>query len=129
MIGYGDTFMLDDDEDATGHLHIIITRPNASSEIVTVSVTTQRKYSEALVTLNAGDHPRIAHPSVIAFAYSKVRTIPQLEALIASYDCKKKPPMSEEILERCRQAALESDNTPNEVREFLESISEPSTQV
>jgi hypothetical protein len=128
MIGYGDTFMLDDDEDATGHLHIIITKPNARNEVVTVSVTTQRKYSETLVTLNAGDHPRITHPSVIAFAYSKVRTITQLETLMKSYDCKKKPPMSEEILDKCRKAALESDNTPNEVRDFLES-SEPSTQL
>jgi|SRR6185437_4584718 len=122
MIGYGDTFMLDDDEDATGHLHIIITKPNGKGEVVTVSVTSQRKYSETIVTLKAGDHPRITHPSVIAFAYSKKRTIAQLESLIQSYDCKKKAPMEENILVRCRKGALESDNTPNEVRSLLESL-------
>lgn len=120
MIGYGDTFMLEDDEDAIGHLHIIITKPNVKGEVVTVSVTTQRKYSETLVALDVGDHPRITRPSVIAFAYSKIRTIARLEEMIQSYDCKKKAPMDEAILDRCRKGALESDNTPNEVRNFLE---------
>lgn len=120
MIGYGDTFMIEDDEDATGHLHIIITKPNEKGEVATVSVTSKHKYSETLVTLNDGDHPRITHPSVIAFTYSRIRTIAKLEAMINSYDCKKKAPMEESILDRCRKGALESDNTPNDVRMFLE---------
>jgi hypothetical protein len=121
MIGYGDTFMFDDEEDVKGHLHIIITKPNEKGEVVTVSVVTVRRNSESIVTLNQGDHPRITRPSTIEFTYSKIRTIPQIQDLLDNYDATKKPPMDEKILERCRRGAAESDNTPNEVRAFLES--------
>lgn len=122
MIQYGDTFMFDDDEDVTGHLHIVITEPNDKGEIVTVPVTTLRRHSETIVTLNKGDHPRITHPSVISFTHSRIRTVSQIDALIKNYDATKKPSMDENILERCRKGALESDNTPNDVRSFLERL-------
>lgn len=126
MIGYGDTFMIEDD-DPTGHLHIIITKPNDKGEVATVSVTTQRKHSEMLVTFNGGEHERIKHASVVAFAYSEIRTIARLEAMIKSYECKKKPPMDEKTLDKCRKGALESDNTPNDVREFLQKAASSAT--
>jgi len=124
MIQYGDTFMFDDDDDVTGHLHIIITKPNDKGEVVTVSVTSLRRHSETIVTLNTGDHSRIKHPSVIAFTYSKIRTVAQIEALIKNHDAQKQPAMDEKILERCRKGALESDHTPNDVRSFLESLND-----
>lgn len=120
MIQYGDTFMFDDDEDVTGHLHIVITKPNEKGEVVTVPVTTQRRHSETIVMLDKGDHPRIKHPSVISFTHSRIRTLASIDALIKSYDATKKPPMDESVLKRCREGALESDNTPNDVRSFLE---------
>src|SRR5580698_3439680 len=118
MIGYGDTFMFADENDPKGHLRIIITKPNEQGEVVTVPVTTRRKYSDAIVPLEANDHPRITHSSVVEFAYAKVMTILEIEALIKSYDAKRKEPMDEKVLDRCRKGAVESDNTPNGVRSF-----------
>ncbi len=111
--------MFADDEDAVGHLHIIITHPNEKNEVITISVTSYRKGMDTMVTLNKGDHPRITHLSVLAFAHACIRTIPQIEALMKSYDATKKEPVSEEILERCRKGVAESDATVNEVRTFL----------
>jgi mRNA-degrading endonuclease toxin of MazEF toxin-antitoxin module len=70
----GDTFLTGDDEDEGYHLWIVLTPP-IEGEVVTVSVTTQRKRSETLVVLKPGDHPFITHPSVIAYAYATIRTV------------------------------------------------------
>ncbi len=119
MIRYGDTFMFADADDPKGHLHIIITTPSAKGEVVTVPVTTPNSKSDRMTTLNVGDHPRITHPSVLAFSFARIRTVSQIESLIKSYDAKKCAAMKEDVLERCRQGVLESDRTPNEVKAFL----------
>jgi mRNA-degrading endonuclease toxin of MazEF toxin-antitoxin module len=77
MLNLGDTFLTGDAEDDTLHLWIILTPPS-EGEVVTVSVTTRRRKSETLVQLHPGDHPFIAHESVIAYAYARIRTVEEI---------------------------------------------------
>lgn len=122
MAGYGDTFFFGDENDAYAHLHVIITEPTTSGDVITVSVTTRRKKSDAIVPLEVGDHPYIRWPSVIAFAYAKVMNIAKINELIEQRDAKQREPMDEKILRRARNALTESEQTPYEVLEFYRHL-------
>jgi hypothetical protein len=69
MLSCGDTFLTGDEEDEDLHLWIIISPPK-EGEVVTVSVTTRRSKSEALVVLAPGDHPFVKHQSVCLQLFS-----------------------------------------------------------
>jgi len=79
MLSCGDTFYAGDTEDDEPHLNIVITSPE-EGEVVTVPVTTKRRYSETLVQLAIGDHPFIKWQSVVSYAYAKIRTVEEIEA-------------------------------------------------
>ena len=124
MAGYGDTFIYNDEGDDIGHLHVIVTNPDQSGKVVTVSITSRHKKSDAMVPLEVGDHPYIKHPSVVTFNYAKVRTIAEIDAVIANGEADAKEPMDEKFLRRCRGGIRESEYTPYEVLEFYESLQE-----
>jgi hypothetical protein len=81
MLNCGDTFLTGDGEEDNFHLWIVITSAN-EGEVVTVCVVTAHKRSERLVVLNPGDHPFIQHETVIAYLYSKIRAVPDIEELL-----------------------------------------------
>jgi hypothetical protein len=115
----GDTFLAGEDEDEKLHLRIVATPPNASGEVAVVSLTTRRRHSESLVTLHPGDHPFVQHESVIAFGYSEINTVKRIEQAIASGKARKRAPVSAELLRRIQDGLLDSDFTPNGVRQFV----------
>jgi hypothetical protein len=121
MLECGDTFLTGDDEDEGYHLWIVLTPPS-EGEVVTVSVTTLRKRSEKLVVLQAQDHPFIEHPSVIAYTYSRIRTVQDIEAALANGTAKRREPASRELLEKVRAGLVDSDFTPNGVRHFYNDV-------
>lgn len=121
MLNCGDTFLTGDEEDLDLHLWIIISPPS-EGEVVTVSVTTRRKRSEALVVLHPGDHPFIAHESVIAYSYARIRTVEDIEAALLNGTAKKREPVSEQLLKRAQAGLLDSDFTPNGIRHFFREV-------
>lgn len=119
MLNCGDTFLTGDGDEENFHLWIIITPPS-EGEVVTVCVVTAHKRSERLVVLNDGDHPFIKHESVIAYRFSKIREIGDIEAAIAAKAARKREPISGDILRRVQGGLIESDFTPNDVRFYYE---------
>src|SRR5258708_2588959 len=93
MLKEGDTFLTGDAEDQSLHLWIVITPPT-EGEVVTVSVTTRRRKSETLVVLKSGDHPFIEHESVIAYSYSRIRSVDDISAAIRNDTAKQREPIS-----------------------------------
>jgi hypothetical protein len=122
MTKYGDTFIFEDEDDVEPHLHIVITEPTSTGEVITVSVTTRHKTSDAMVPLEIGDHPYIKRPSVLAFRYAKVRTITEIDKVIDNRDATKREPMDEKFLRRARSALTESEFTSYEVVEFYRGL-------
>ena len=114
-VSCGDTFLIEDEEGYDCHLWIILT-PVTEGEVVIVSVTTERRRSETLVKLNSGDHPFIKHPSVIAFAYSKVVTVESIETAIRNGVAKSRESASQTLLKKAQSGLLESDRTPHDVK-------------
>ena len=121
MLNCGDTFYAADTEDDEPHLCIVITPPEVG-DVVVVSITTRRRKSETLVCLNVGDHPFIKHPSVIAYAYSRIRSVDEIELALKSGNAKTREPVSPELLRRIRAGLRDSDFTPNGVRHFYNSL-------
>ena len=121
MLNCGDTFYAADTEDDEPHLCIVITPPEVG-DVVVVSVTTRRRKSEILVCLEVGDHPFIKHPSVIAYAYSRIRSVDEIELAIKSGNAKMREPVTSELLRRIRAGLRDSDFTPNGVRHFYRSL-------
>ncbi len=121
MLNRGDTFLTGDEQDDTLHLWIVLTPPS-EGEVVTVSVTTKRRRSETLVELRPGDHPFIAHDSVIAYGYARIRTVEEIEAAIASGAAKLREPVSPELLSRACSGLVDSDFTPHGIRHFYKGV-------
>jgi hypothetical protein len=126
MLSCGDTFLTGDGDDEIYHLWIVITPPS-EGEVVTVSVTTALKRSNRLVVLNAGDHPFIRHESVVAYNYSKIRLVSDIQLLISTHSAKRREPVSPELLEKVRAGLVDSDFTPNGVRAYYKSVMEQIT--
>ncbi len=123
----GKTYLLYDDDDPTRkpHLHVVISDPNESNEIVLVSVTTERAKSDLMTRLAPHIHPFINDPSVIAYNYSKMMTCAQLQKMIAAEDAIPKEDAAEEIVRRAQAGMRETRRAPREVQEcFLAWLAE-----
>jgi hypothetical protein len=125
MLACGDTFLTgnDDEEDEDWHLWIV-TSPPVAGEVVVTCVTTRRKHSEPLVILKPGDHPFIKNESVIAYAFTKIRTVADIEAAIQQKSAKKRECVSEAVLKRVQDGVFDSDFTPNGERRYFKSVME-----
>ena len=121
MLNCGDTFYWAESDDEEPHLRIIVTPPEAG-EVAIVSVTSRHKKSETLVCLEVGDHPFIKHSSVIAYAYSKIVSVDEIELLLQSGSAKLKGPVNAPLLKRIQAGLLDSDFTPNGVRYFCRNL-------
>jgi hypothetical protein len=121
MLDCGDTFLTGDGEEDNFHLWVVITPAN-EGEVVTVCVVTAHKRSERLVVLNRDDHPFIQHESVVAYYFSKIRTVSDIEDLLDEGIAKKRDPISVQLLKRIQAGLLESDFTPNYVRAYFREV-------
>lgn len=121
MLNCGDTFYAGDTEDDEPHLWIIISPPT-DDKVVIVSVTTRRLRSETLVCLKVGDHPFIKHESVIAFTYSQIRCLADINSAIQNGNAKQREAVAPELLKRIRMGLVESDRTPNGIRYFYQGL-------
>lgn len=117
----GDTFLTGDGDEDNFHLWIVLTSPN-EGEVVTVCLVTARKRSERLVVLNMGDHPFVQHESVIAYQFSQIRSVEDIQELLRSGGAKPRDPVGPELLKRIRAGLLDSDFTPNGVRAYYRLV-------
>jgi len=115
----GSTFLLYDEDNPKAHLHIVVTDPDLNNYVVLVSVTTERSRSDTMTRLAVGDHPFITDPSVITYAYSKLLSCADIEALVACGEAFARQEASESIVRRARAGLRETDRGPQEVKEFF----------
>jgi len=121
MLDCGDTFLTGDDDEGNFHLWVIIT-PVIEGEVVTVCLVTAHRKSERLVVLNQGDHPFVQHESVIAYYFSKIRMVSDIEELLIKGIARKREPVTPDLLRRIQAGLIDSDFTPNNVRAFYREV-------
>lgn len=113
----GSTYLLYDDPASTPHLHVVISDPDEHGSIVLVSVTTERAKSDAMTRFEAGIHPFVTKPSVIAYAYSKKMSCEQLRKMIEEGDAIPKVDACEAMVTRAQAGMQETRRAPREVQE------------
>ena len=115
----GSAYLLYDDDDPASkqHLHIVISDPDENNFIVLVSVTTERQKSDTTARLEAGIHPFIDNPSVVAYLYSKMMSCAQLKKLIEMGEATPKADASGDIVRRAQAGMQETRRAPREVQE------------
>lgn len=111
----GDTFLIPDGFGS--HLNFIIALL-ADGSLVICHFTTLRARSDRTCVVRAGEHPFIDRDTSIRFdqAYiCPVDRIGNLESIIT----RKMEPLSPDLLERIRQGALDSPQTPDIIKQRL----------
>ena len=121
MVACGDTFLSGDDEYEDYHLNVVLTPPN-DGEVITVSITTLRKLSEKLVTLQPVDHPFITRPSVVAYSYTRIRKVIDIEAALEAGNATAREPVTQALLGKIRSGLLESDRVEHGVKQLYRFI-------
>jgi hypothetical protein len=117
----GDTFLTGDGNEDNFHLWIILSSPT-EGEVVTACLVTAHKRSERLVVLNKGDHSFVQHESVIAYRFSQIRAVEDIQELLRSGAAKPRDPVSPALLKRIQTGLLDSDFTPNGVRAYFRLV-------
>lgn len=115
----GDAFMIEDDDETKEHLHVILTKPTAQNEVVTVAICTRRRWSETILCLDVGDHPFIQHASVVAYRYAEIRNCTQIEEAVRRGIARPHERVSIQLLRRMQAALIDSDFVTHEVRAFF----------
>jgi hypothetical protein len=108
MLRKGDVFWLRGDGEEKDHLHILVSDPSLSPDLVLVPITTVYDDRHHACILSKGDHPRINRESYVDYRLAKMFTVLELESKLSSQAIKQVDPLGEEHLRRVWKGA-ESD--------------------
>lgn len=120
----GDTFVIEDDDETDEHLHVILTAPSLADEVITASISTRKRWSEALVCLQKGEHPWITRESVVAYRFAAIRTCTAIAAAVADGKARPKEKASPELVMKMLAGLVDSDFTPPVVRGYYKGITQ-----
>ena len=99
------------------HLWVVVSQPTADGSVVLVNFTTQRTGSDTNCVIQAGEHPFVFKPTVIAYEKAQVFD-PAKQDQIAKL-CEMRLPVSAPLLRRIQDGALVSDLTPQKVQAII----------
>jgi hypothetical protein len=118
----GYAFILEDEDGEAEHLHIVLTSPNASGEVITASISTRRAKSESLVVLQKGEHPFFRHESVCLYHFTRIHTCAAIQKAIAAGLARAKEDASPELVKKLCAGLLESEFVPRGIRAFYQEV-------
>ena len=103
----GDTFLAPGFDD---HLWMVISDPSLDAEqvVVVCFLTAQDHYDQSCI-VRSGEHPFVKHDTCVNYPAAKVTSDSKLNEHVAKGTLRLKTPLSQNLLERIRQLAAESD--------------------
>jgi hypothetical protein len=113
----GMTFQFDD-RAGDDHLYVVVSSPS-HPEVVIVSLTTKRRFTDTSCELGVGDHPFIQHASCIAYEFAETISTETLQRKIDDHSIRVRDPMSLEIIGRILDGAERTRNLPNRCSALL----------
>jgi hypothetical protein len=115
----GDTFLLRGNWIGP-HLHLVLAVLEDGS-VLLCHFTTLRARSDRTCIIEPGEHPFFRHPSVPRYDQIHVCPADRMDALQSSIS-KQLQPFSDSLLERVRQGALASPQTPDKYKAILRQM-------
>lgn len=94
------------------HLYFVASSPDDSSEIVLLSLTTDRPHADHTCEIAVGEHPFVTRPTVVAYYKARCVTIDWLKDQLEKGFAIRREPLSPELLGRVQQGAIRSLQTP-----------------
>ena len=102
------------------HLYVVISDPSQyPDEVVLVNMTTLRPYSDTGCIIEVDEHSFVTKQTCIEYQHAVVTTLYQLGRTINSGAYVEKDPVSEDLLQRIRLGAAESERIQLGVLEIL----------
>ena len=86
-----------------------------------VNFTTRRQYSDATCIIQPNEHPFLEHETVVRYDGSQVLSAAQVELVNRTGSRRQHQRVSQVLLERIRRGALDSPQTPDKVKTFLQN--------
>ena len=111
----GDTF-LNLNPDSPEHLWIVVSHPTESGDVAIVNLTTRRLDSDDTCVVYPGEHPFVQHESVVAYDRAQLVQQQLLTSLEQRGYSRRMQQVSDSLLERIQQGALDSDFTPQKIQ-------------
>lgn len=107
------------------HCFVVLCEPHGDPAVVVIAnFTSKKSTSDPTVILDVGDHPYISKTSAVNYADALMPEAGNLQALVAINkeflldDCPK------ETLEKMRAGVLQSERTPNFIKDFWRATQE-----
>lgn len=115
----GDTFLM---PDAFGHHLYFILAILEDGSIVVCHITDARHRVEHTCVINVGEHQCVTKESAVRYDAAYICTAGENLAAFERQIRKQYEPLNNELLERIRRGALNSDNTPDNVKDILRPL-------
>ena len=117
LIKLGTSFQFNDRSD-NNHLYVVVSDPR-QPEVVIMSVTTKRRFTDTSCELGVGDHPIIQHDSCISYVHAEVIAIAVIEAKLASGDLRLREEFTPSVINRIWEGAERTRNLTNRCTDML----------
>jgi len=104
---------------ATPHPWVIVTEPNDNGEIAMVNITTPKSGSDMTVVLEANEHHRVTHRSVVYYQDARITLEEAVRGCVTNGLCIRCDPCSPEMLKKIQDGLPKSERTPKKVIAFL----------
>lgn len=116
-IRVGTAFQFNDRPD-DDHLYVVISSTK-QPEVVIVSVTTKRRFTDTACELHAGDHPFIQHDSCISYELAEVIALAAIIDKLNSCDLRLHDDFESQLLQRIWDGAERTRNLSNRCADIL----------
>ena len=100
------------------HLYVVISDPH-QTDVILVSVTTKRRFTDTACELAVGDHPFIQHDSCISYEYAEIVAVATIEAKLVAGDLRLGEDFSKSVILRIWEGAERTRNLSNRCTEML----------
>jgi hypothetical protein len=100
------------------HLWIVLTDPDGNGEFLAVNLTGFELYKDATVVLDSG-HPFIKKKTVVQYSDAQKFSVSNIDWIIRRGNGMSKEPCSPELLAKVRNGIIDSDDTPQDMQEYL----------
>jgi hypothetical protein len=102
---------------------VVSSPPTANGEVVVFNLTTWRFGCDENCMIMPGEHPFVAHKTVVAYELGLLLSQEQQQAILKNAAlCPQKDPVSEALLAKIQRGALVSDLTPQKLQDIIRPL-------